>query len=391
MSRLILPPNSRNCSSSARASNGFRHSAISRSLQKLPVFSAVVLACGAVLLSAPQAWAIAPMQQRTDPARGTSLYDVVDMVSSPTVDVGTGSIIDSMIDTNLNIGYFCVLTARHVATGGATAIGFGYWGDGTNPANSFATTYPITNHFDGGATGNEDISVEVVRYGTPDRFFFDAAANTLGLWSPPAGTRAQTAAYVTANVASFTEIGYGDTGTPHYNAGGVQDGWNPQSSSGIQRFQNNFPTSAGDQGAAGAIVGWHPHNPSAPNTGEGTSFGGDSGGPYLLETKTTRTISGLADPQNQGGTLPNQTIQLYTNTIFAVHTFGNNNNPALYSDLYGAGAGQIANDNGGVILTPADIAWIESVPCPEPSSVVLAAMGMLSMIGYYLRRRRAAA
>ncbi|MBI3838760.1 MAG: PEP-CTERM sorting domain-containing protein [Planctomycetia bacterium] len=361
---------------------------------------AVVLALGAALLNAPRAWAIAPMQQRTDPALGTTLYDVVNLVTDPTLSVapvnaGTGSIVRTEIDENLNVGYFCVLTAKHVVDDpNINRIGFGFWGDGTNGANKYNPVFPITNHFDGGATGGEDISVAVVRYGTPDAFFNTIAANTVGLWSPPAGNRAQTAAFVMANVASFTEIGYGLTATPHYTAG-VQDGWTPvlppPTGLGIQRFQNNFPTSAGDQGAAGAIVGWHPHNPSTPNTGEGSSFGGDSGGPYLLETKTTRTVKGLDDPQHEGMTLPDQIIQLFTDTIFAVHTFGNNNNPALYSDVYGAGAGQIANDNGGVILTPADIAWINGVPCPEPSSVVLAAIGLLGMVGYYWRRHRAAA
>ena len=377
-----------------------KHFGTGDSSRKFLVSAAVLLAWAALLLGASQAWAIAPMQQTTNATLGSSLYDVVNLVTDPTLSVGavnagTGSIIDAEIDTNLNIGYFCVLTAKHVvADPNINQIGFGSWGDGVNGANKYTPTYPITNHFDGGATGNEDISVAVVRYGTPDAFFNTVAANVLGLWSPPAGNRAQTATYVMNNVASFTEIGYGLTATPHY-AAGIQDGWSQvgpiPTGLGTQRFQNNFPTSAGDQGAAGAIVGWHPHNPSAPNTGEGSSFGGDSGGPYLLETKTTRTISGLADPQNQGGTLPNQAIQLYTNTIFAVHTFGNNNNPALYNDVYGAGAGQIANDNGGVILTPADIAWINAVPCPEPSSVMLAAIGMVSMIGCYVRRRRTAA
>ncbi len=350
------------------------------------------LALLAATLGAPQAWAIAPAQQQTNPTLGTSLYDVVNLVTDPTlsvgaVDAGTGSIIDSEVVDG--IGYFCVLTAQHVvADANINRIGFGSWGDGTNGANSYIPTYPITSHYDGGATGGEDISVAVVRYGTPDAFFDTVSENALSLWSPPAGNQAQTAAYVMANVASFTEIGYGLTATPHYTAG-VQDGWTPTlpppAGLGIQRFQNNFPTSTADKGVAGAQISWHPHNPSAPNTGEGSSFGGDSGGPYLLESTTTRTISGLPDPQHQGMTLPDQTIQLYTDTIFAVHTFGNNNNPALYTDTTAGGA-QI--DNGGVILTPADITWINSVPCPEPSGFVLAALGLLGMVGSYLRHRR---
>ena len=67
---------------------------------------------------------------RTNPAAppaGDNLFSVIDLVSSPTTDIGTGSIIDSHVDPATQIGYFCVLTAAHNFPG-STAIGFGDFG-----------------------------------------------------------------------------------------------------------------------------------------------------------------------------------------------------------------------------------------------------------------------
>src|SRR5262249_38824992 len=65
-----------------------------------------------LLLFAGRLEATAPIQQRTNPAAppaADKLFSVVDLVSSPTADIGTGSIIDSHIDPATQIGYFCVL------------------------------------------------------------------------------------------------------------------------------------------------------------------------------------------------------------------------------------------------------------------------------------------
>ena len=150
----------------------------------------------------------------------------------------------------------------------------------------------------GGSTGTKDLAVAIVRYGPIDPFW--ASIKDLKLWSPPAGTDASLKTYTDANVSKFTEIGYGDTGTPHYT-GGVQDGFNKQTSAGIQRFQNNNRSAVNVNAAHGTYTytdfTWNPGpvSPGQPNLGTGTSFTGDSGGPYFMTDTVTKTITGLTD------------------------------------------------------------------------------------------------
>src|SRR5262249_30619250 len=99
----------------------------------------------------------------------------------------------------------------------------------------------------------------------------------------------------------------------------------------------------------------------------------------LLTDQTTKTIAGLTDVF--GNAVGNQNIDLYTNTIFGVHTFGDNNNPQLFSD---------ANiQSGGVLLSAGDITWIHSVcNIPEPAAVTLAALALGALVN--LRKQRGA-
>jgi len=345
-----------------------------RSLFKTRIHCALVFST--ILVFAARAQATAPIQQRTNPvapAGGPSdpLFSVIDLVSSPTTDIGTGSIIDSHVDAN-NIGYFCVLTAAHNFPN-STAIGFGDFGTAPNGANSFATTYPIINVSSGGSTGTKDIAVAIVRYGPIDPFW--TSIRDLKLWAPPAGTDANLKVYTDTNVSKFTEIGYGDTGTPHYTAG-VQDGFNKQTSAGIQRFQNNTRSLVTLNAAHGAYTytdfAWNPGpvSPGNPNLGTGTSFTGDSGGPYFMTDTVTKNITGLTDVF--GNAVGPQNIDLYTDTIFGVHTFGNNNDPQLFSD---------PQRSGGVLLSAGDITWINSVcVVPEPAAILLALVGVFSLV-----------
>ncbi|MGO9109088.1 MAG: PEP-CTERM sorting domain-containing protein [Thermoguttaceae bacterium] len=324
------------------------------------------------------------MQQRTLPNAFDNTYSVIDLLTngSGTADVGTGSIIGSMVDPTTDIGYFCVLTAAHNFPS-STAIGFGDFGRNGNNANSFADTYPIVSVQTGGSTGKKDLAVAMVKYGPVDDFFDDV--QDLSLWAAPAISDSALQTYVTSGttaINSFTEIGYGNTGTPHYTSG-VQDGFIPQDSTGIQRFQNNTRSGVNVDAAHGAYTytdfTWTPGpvSPGNPNLGTGSSFMGDSGGPYLLSSPTTLTIAGLTDVF--GNAVGNQNITLNTDSIFAVHTFGDNNNPQLFSD---------ANiTSGGVLLTAADETWIESVcVVPEPSTLVLLIVACAT--GLWFRGRR---
>jgi hypothetical protein len=377
-----------------------------------------------VLLATPSAQAIAPSQQRTNPAQGTSQFDVVDLLNNNNVKqvagqnlgaetVGTGSIIGTRVVGN--VGYFCILTADHNFPG-SKLIGFGDKNPGA-AAGTFANTFNITRNIQ---IGTADMDIAFARFGAIPangpglQFWNDVKNNTLGIWNPPNVTDAQLINYVKANVASFTQIGYGLTGNPVYNfVNGQQIGFtNPplntaanyvaaQAVAGVQRFQNNFPT-GGTLNFGGptynyTTVDWMGHIPTLPNGGEGTSFRGDSGGPYLLENKAIANIAGLPnpyllnppanyvnqiDPNNNAQLLP-QNIQYYTNTIFAVHTYGNNNNPQLYSDNL---------NSGGDLITSAQKNAIQKFcananPTPEPSTCVLLGIGVVVLVSLAPRWR----
>jgi hypothetical protein len=336
------------------------------------------------------ALATAPIQQRTNPNAFDNTYSVVDLLtnSGGTADVGTGSVIGSHIDTaNGDIGYFCVLTCAHNFPN-STAIGFGDFGRNGNGANAYTSTYPIVKLSTGGSTGSKDLAVAVVRYGPVDPFFVSVV--DLGLWSAPAVSDSALKTFVTNGgtaTTSFSEIGFGDTGVPHYNftGGTVQDGFTKQNSTGIQRFQNNNLTAVNVNANHGAFTytdyTWTPGpvSPGHPNAGTGSSFSGDSGGPYFTTTPETLTISGLTDVF--GNPVGNQNITLDTNTIIAVHTFGDNNNPQLFSDP------NIIS--GGVLLTSADETWIEAAcTVPEPSTASLVGLGVILSSATWARRRR---
>ena len=349
----------------------------------------------AALSWTPLAIAIAPMQQQTNPAAFSNLFSVVDTLNNAagTADVGTGSIF--MSSTSNGIGYFCVLTCAHNFPSSAD-IGFGVWGSNGNGATSFtgSNVFPIIGYATGGPTGSADLAVALVRYGPVNTFFNNVV--DLSMWNAPALSDSVLASFVSTGsngTTAFSEIGYGDTGTPLYSSG-VQTGFNKVNSSGIQRFQNNTLTAVNVNASHGTSTvytdyTWTPGpvSPGNPNLGTGSSFTGDSGGPYMISSPITLNIAGLTDVfDNSVGT---QNINVDTNSIIAVHTFGDNNNPQLFSD---------ANIiSGGVLLTAADETWVNQqcgsllASVPEPSTVALLAVGGTALaLGLRVRRRRLA-
>lgn len=344
----------------------------------------------AVITSASVARATAPEPQKTNAAPGSTLHSVVEMMKNQTPlsindYVGTGSVIDKWIYTDFHddvqpqTGYFCVITAAHnfpksgyISFGDAGAVGVG---DGRD-------FHRIVKIHLGGSTGTKDLALAIVEYGTPDAFFNNVSP--LGLWNAPVGVSDTDLAGNFSEYLGgfdFTEIGYGNTGTrfPAVPPAAPQTGWTPVNSAGTQRFQNETIDSLTPNNVKGAYtylsVDWTTNFPAA-GSGEGSSFPGDSGGPYLVSALETLAINGLLDID--GNPLPAQNIDLHTDTIFAVHTFGNNLNPQLFG----------AKPHGGVVLTADDIQWITNncQTIPEASTIVMVGLGVAAIaLGRYRR------
>jgi hypothetical protein len=350
-----------------------------------PVFAIVGI------LSSMPAWATAPAPQRTNPTQGTNLFSVVEMMATTAPTgigsyVGTGTIIDKWFeidyydDVQPAYGYFCIITADHnfpssraIAFGDAPGIG----------APDNRPKYDIVRVHRGGWNGRKDLALAVVRYG-----LIEGANNLwnsvdpIALWSAPIGTDdyAIGVALEHLGTADFTEIGFGNTGT-RFPAAGAQTGWSPQDSAGIQRFQNEtidgFTVDAIHGAYTYTDVKWTTQFP-ALGSGEGSSFPGDSGGPYLVSSFEQRNINGLLDIN--GNALPAQNISLATDTLFAVHTFGNNANPQLFGGA----------NHGGVLITDKDINWINNYcrVVPETHAYV---MVMIALAFVLISRWRASA
>ena len=340
----------------AKAHSGMMRSGLTSPNGFLKSIVAALAGC-ALLFCAFSVYATGPDYQLTNPTQGANLYSVVDFWTANAAgqDSGTGSVIDKMVIGG--VGYFCVLTADHVMTAGSSFVSFGN-------GNPSANIFPYAGQMRLGPGGNEDIAVVAIRYtGNPADAFFTSVL-TLGLTTAaPSNT-------------VFSEIGFGDTGI--FDAGGLTT----QTSHGTQRFQNNLVTSLTLNAATPYnrsdtalpytedILRWTFDKQGTANytAGEGSSFGGDSGGPYMLSSSTVTNI---------GGT----NITVRTDSSMAVHGFGPIINPR-----YGSTSGALG-------LNAADLAWIASAcdTIPEPASWLLTAVGVVLLLGGVRRNLKSSA
>lgn len=340
----------------------------------------LALAISIFLVFAHVALATAPDEQRTSAQPGDRLFSVVHLVPTRNhaTSFATGTVIKKWEDPVTTTTYFTVLTADHNFPGS----NFIKFGDRPDPFMGVDPRAPLKVQFlhQGGSTGNVDIAVAIVKYeGGNDAFF--QSVQPIDLWNPPDIVQD---AIDAAKFQHFTQIGYGRTGTPHLDAMMVQDGWNNSgaASGGIQRFQNNQILDATENANHGVYtytdVTWDAGPISM--SGLGTSFMGDSGGPYLLDDFINVEVTGLGDVLGEDPVM----MSVATNTQFAVHTFGNNNIPQLFSDNI---------PGGGVLLTQSEIDWINdhNMAIPEPSTYVMALLAMMIGALAYRRRRRGAA
>jgi hypothetical protein len=328
-----------------------------------------IAAVGVFACLSSAAYAIAPSDQVIVPTPGSSLYSVVDLFQgpNPTTDTGTGSIIGKMQVGDL--GFFCVLTADHVITGGANYIGVGTSGGVPPPPSQrlqFATVAA------GGASGTEDLRIGSVTVG--DIVHNPTAAAVYNSVVPLQVANPMTRPLRVNDL--FTEYGYGDTGTATMVGG--TPGYMRTASDFIQRFQNNSVLQITANMAAPnppyveQQVLWNIVAP-ANNNGQGASLAGDSGGPYLSSFPSNTTIMRNGNPLS---------ISILTDFIVGVHAFGNNAAVILNGD-----------QSGGVYINQADFNWIENNmicgPLPEPGSGGLLVIGSVGL-AFWRRLRRTA-
>lgn len=306
-----------------------------------------------------------------DPAGGT-LYSIVDfMMAGDTSDNGTGSIINKYIDGN-GVGHFDVLTADHVVTPSVNRIAIGSSG-GVAPAASQILPYTVVAR--GGDNGTEDLAIVDATVGNVNTS--PSALTLFNNVTPLTIANPMLRPLQTNDL--FTQYGYGNTGVAVNDPtrpAGQQAGYSVVNSSFVKRFQNNTVLGiTGDLASPGGYteeqILWNTVAP-ANNNGYGTSFGGDSGGPYLSSFPTTITV-------NRGGT--NIDIIALTDYIVGVHLGGTSvtNFDASGSTKFN-GMG-----NWGAYMDQDDFNWVYSQIAPEPSSFAIIFAGGLVLL--YARRR----
>jgi hypothetical protein len=304
---------------------------------------------------------------------------------TPANTFGTGSVIDAGTLKNGN-GFFCVLTADHVAetplSGKKMAFNIGF---GNNPLNHVSKVVAFAG---GGPTGKEDIAVQIVDYGkAPDAFFNAIKANAFQLNTnfgkadfgkkTPDGPVGE----------QFTQAGYGLSG----NFNNATGAYSSSIDDNNKRFQDNMLTkvTAGLNPAySGGVYTYDAAiwNPLAPGTGwgkaGGSTFGGDSGSPYLVgDQQMTNASFNYAPTGDTTGNMQKGPFPIMTDFIMGVHTFGFDPSDTKPPD-----------ENFGVYLSADDDAWIEkecaALLVPEPSSLTLSALAAGGMFALAAVRRR---
>ena len=316
-------------------------------------------------------------------------------VIDPAGGEGSGSVICKVVDNN-GIGYLGVLSAAHVppsARGHRAVFGTPIQAIQANVGGpgSWSMNHPTV-----------DLSVAAIRYGPVDAYFNGLVELTRASWTPPAlGPGGSPTPLPNSIMNQFTSMGFGGTGT-FSNGGMTFTGYTDD-----KRFQNNVLEQVERVTTGGRTydsISWKFDVPAAAGflAAEGTSFPGDSGGPYFgyagqigMEPvgPMPRHMNGWNPMAPNWGLDPNgqyQNMQLRMNMIMGVHTWGDR--PVGANDLNRNGRwdpGDFApygRWSGGVALTPGLNAWIDQmcmlVPTPS-GAVVLAMSGLIVM-----RRRR---
>jgi hypothetical protein len=296
---------------------------------------------------------------------------------------GTGSIV--MKFKGLDGDYYaCVLTADHVVSndapgapgpfsdkGLANSIGFG---NSTAPGTAAPDLYNIVSSTTGGSTGTKDLAMELVNLGNNPKANLTPGTNEMLTWNDINPLHPVSLAqygydpetnkygYLVPKDTPFTTMGFGDSGVLFKDPLGNLSYLENVGSYGTKRFENNL--TVGNIPGFAALppyvydaVTWNP----LFGAGQGATFPGDSGSPMLASEPINYTINGV-----------NVTINnVMTDDLFGVVTFGPASTTLTETSI-----------EGGVTLTPADIAWIDEscddfyLSTPEPGACVLFAVGL---------------
>jgi len=346
----------------------------------------VIAAAVATVMTVPRvSRATAPDDQRIADPTGNppfnTFYSVVNLLTAYNgrtgafTDEGTGSVIGRQ-DLGNGEGVLYVLTADHVIAAGSTSVAFGNAGAGGYAAN---LVFPITN---------------AIQYKTEDVDVIQVTGFNIGFPTKPGSDRtlffgltpiqiANPATNPLVRAQPITDYGYGNTGSAvNYTdptSGQTNPGYQKVDSAGIKRFQNNVVSDILPSGPS-------PYTPShggpytepivetqvvapANNFGTGSSFGGDSGGPYLTAAQTNVNIT------RNGAALG---ISVLSDMEAAVHVGGASvPGAAVQTKINGLDMWAVPIDAGLYTFIQSNI--------PEPESMGLIALAAVGI----LRRRRA--
>ena len=343
-------------------------------------------ACSSVAL------AIGPSDQlvSSDLYNHTTVSSVVDFLGTQNAagDYGTGSIIATTLSGQTAYAY--ILTADHVACDNTqgTATAYSDWvaiGSNNGTAAGVANTFQETLIAAGGpdpTTAFEDLAIVKITLGNISNPQTASLYNSIvpftivnpSTWAIKTGT-------------AFTEYGYGNTSTAYTSPGGTA-GYRPANSDFTLRFQNNKVNSIVTTGPADYVAGastgsgskntganyrdaqitWKTVAPANPAF-QGTSFPGDSGGPYLAGGTFLEDIT-------RGGA--GVTNSVYSDYLFGVHTYGvatGGNGIKLNGDI-----------NGGVYIDQSNYNWIMT-SVPEPTTIAIAGLGGVAFLAVIRRRQ----
>lgn len=332
------------------------------------------------------------------PAAGQAGFSTVNSVvriANPLLGFsGTGSVIAKRTtrENGREIGWFAVLTADHVVWPNDPVFnlpgGFAFqFGDGGAQGSfggaetiRFRAPEPVAQ---GGLNQPVDLAVMGVRYGEVDDFF--RRVTPLDVISRRASDIAD---------RNFTQMGYGGHGdfvAQVPGAGGTPAGMKYLEADEKKRFQNNravdvvnheYTSPRNNVRYSFGAVRFRFDQPAAPPAnylnvphlvGEGASFPGDSGGPFLDSSAVSQAVGAFTRPgagsdwNPPGGTAD---MPMLSNGLFAVMSSG----PQIAVNgiqPYGA-------TFYGVHLTPELGAWIsgrvDAIPSPSAGALVLTAL-----------------